>query len=113
MAPVDVSSVVLTHFKPRKQVFTTLAFDEAHGATAYWLYEVKQVAGEPYVEAILENWAPQFTRVRMPVGPHRLFIESRDASYFVHSPEFEIEVPQLCRSWKAQKAGSWKSDRNF
>ncbi len=95
VSPVNVESVVVTHFKPQKQVFTTLAFDEAHGATAYWLYEVKEVAGEPYVEAIIENWAPQFTRIRMPVGPHRLFIESRDASYFVHSKEIEIEVPAL------------------
>ena len=95
VAPVDTSTVVLTHFKPQKQVFTTLAFDEAHGATAYWLHEVKEIAGEPYVEAIVENWAPQFTRIRMPVGKHRLFIESRDASYFVHSKEFEIEVPKL------------------
>lgn len=95
VAAVEVATVVATHFKPVKQVFTTLAFDEAHGATAYWLHEKKFVGDEPYVDAVIENWAPQFTRIRMPIGPHRLFIESRDASYFVHSKEFEIEVPTL------------------
>ena len=70
VAPVDVSSVVATHFKPQKQVFTTLAFDEAHGATAYWLHEKKFISGQPYVDAVVENWAPQFTRIRMPVGKH-------------------------------------------
>lgn len=95
VAPVDVSSVVLTHFKPVKQVFTTIAFNEAHGATAYWLHEVMAVADSQYRDAMMENWAPQFTRMRMPVGKHRLIIESRDTSYSVMSEEFEIEVPQL------------------
>lgn len=95
VAPIDVSTVVATHFKPQKQVFTTLAFDEAHGATAYWLHEKKWISGEPYVDAVIENWAPQFTRIRMPVGKHTLIIESRDSSYSVMSPEFEIEVPQI------------------
>ena len=95
VAPIDVSSVVVTHFKPVKQVFTTLAFDEAHGATAYWLHEKKWICGEPYVDAVIENWAPQFTRIRMPIGKHCLIIESRDPSYSVMSQEFEIEVPKL------------------
>ena len=95
VAPVDVSTVVVTHFKPVKQVFTTLAFDEAHGATAYWLHEKKWIQGEPYVDAVIENWAPQFTRIRMPVGKHCLIIESRDSSYSVMSQEFEIEVPKI------------------
>ena len=95
VSPVDVSSVVVTHFKPLKQVFTTLAFDEAHGATAYWLHEVKELAGADYRDAVVENWAPQFTRIRMPVGVHRLIIESRDPSYSVMSEEFEIEVPKI------------------
>ena len=95
VAAIDVSSVVLTHFKPVKQVFTTIAFDEAHGATAYWLHEKKFVAGEPYIDAVIENWAPQFTRIRMPVGKHILIIESRDTSYSVMSQEFEITIPQL------------------
>ena len=95
VAPIDVSSIVVTHFKPVKQVITTIAFDEAHGATAYWLHEKKFIAGEPYVDAVMENWAPQFPRVRMPVGKHILIIESRDASYSVMAPEFEIEVPKI------------------
>ena len=95
VSAIDVSTVVATHFKPLKQVFTTVAFDEAHGATAYWLHEKKWIAGEPYVDAVIENWAPQFTRIRMPVGKHTLIIESRDASYSIMSSEFEIEVPQL------------------
>lgn len=95
VSAVDTSSVVATHFKPVKQVFTTLAFDEAHGATAYWLHEKKFVCDEPYVDAVIENWAPQFTRIRLPVGKHILIIESRDSSYSVMSQEFEIEVPQI------------------
>ena len=95
VAPINVSSVVLTHFKPVKQVFTTIAFDEAHGATAYWLHEKKFVGDEPYIDAVIENWAPQFTRIRMPVGKHILIIESRDSSYSVMSEEFEIEVPKI------------------
>ena len=95
VAPIDVATIVVTHFKPVKQVFTTIAFDEAHGATAYWLHEKKWVGDEPYVDAVMENWAPQFPRVRMPVGKHTLIIESRDASYSVMAQEFEIEVPQI------------------
>ena len=95
VAPIDVSTVVVTHFKPLKQVFTTIAFDEAHGATAYWLHEKKWICGEPYVDAVMENWAPQFPRVRMPVGKHTLIIESRDSSYSIMAPEFEIEVPRI------------------
>jgi hypothetical protein len=92
---VDVASVVATHFKPKKQVFTTLAFNEAHGATAYWLHEIRVVDGDDIMDAILENWAPVFPRVRMPVGKHRLVIESRNTSYAVMSEEFELEVPAL------------------
>ncbi len=95
VAPIDVATVVVTHFKPVKQVFTTIAFDEAHGATAYWLHEKKWISGEPYVDAVMENWAPQFPRVRMPVGKHTLIIESRDSSYSVMAQEFEIEVPKI------------------
>ncbi len=92
---VDVASVVATHFKPKKQVFTTLAFNEAHGATAYWLHEIRVVDGDDIWDAIVENWAPVFPRVRMPVGKHRLVIESRNTSYAVMSEEFELEVPAL------------------
>ena len=95
VAAIDVATVVVTHFKPVKQVFTTLAFNEAHGATAYWLHEKKWVCDEPYVDAVMENWAPQFPRVRMPVGKHTLIIESRDSSYSVMSQEFDIEVPKI------------------
>ena len=95
VAPINTASVVVTHFKPVKQVFTTIAFDEAHGATAYWLHEKKWIVGEPYVDAVIENWAPQFTRIRMPVGKHCLIIESRDSSYSIMSEEFEVEVPKI------------------
>lgn len=94
--PVDISTVVTTHFKPLKQVFTSLAFDESHGATAYWLHEDRLIGEHGYArEALMENWAPQFTRIRLPVGTHRLLIESRNPAASVFSEPFEIEVPRL------------------
>ena len=93
LSPVDVASVVLTHFKPAKQVFSTIAFDESHGATAYWLNEVRYFDGERLEDAVVENYAPQFSRIRLPVGRHRLFIESRNTHRCVRSEEFDIEVP--------------------
>jgi hypothetical protein len=95
VSPVDASSVVMTHFKPQRQVFTTFSFGEAHGATAYWLFEIRFLGEEKFVDAVVENYAPQFSRVRLPVGKHRLLIESRNAHRNAHSEEFEIEVPGL------------------
>ena len=100
VATVDLSTVVTTHFKPQKQIFTTIAFEEAHGATAYWLFEIRSLANAPRgedeaVDAIVENYAPYFSRVRLPVGKHRLVIESRNPSKSTRTEEFEIEVPNL------------------
>ena len=95
LLPVDISTVVATHFKPVKQVFSTITFREAHGATAYWLHQVSRVDGEDYIDAVVENYAPYFSRVRLPVGTHRLIIESRNTSYSIHSEMFEFEVPAL------------------
>lgn len=95
VSPVDAATVVMTHFKPQRQVFTTFSFGEAHGATAYWLFEIRFLEGEKFVDAVVENYAPQFSRVRLPIGKHRLMIESRNAHRNAHSEEFEIEVPGL------------------
>jgi hypothetical protein len=93
--PIDVSTVVATHFKPERQVFTTISFDEAHGATAYWLLEVRYFGGERIVDGVLENYAPQFSRVRIPVGTHHFIIQSRNSHYSAKSAEFTLEIPQL------------------
>ncbi|PQV64555.1 hypothetical protein B1R32_10448 [Abditibacterium utsteinense] len=95
VSPVKVSSVVATHFKPQRQVFTTLSFDEAHGATAYWLLEVRYLGEERFVDGVVENYAPQFSRVRLPVGTHRLIIESRNSHRASQTEEFSLEVPAL------------------
>ena len=100
VATVDTSTVVATHFKPLKQIFTTISFEEAHGATAYWLFEIRSLSNAPKgedeaVDAILENYAPYFSRVRLPVGKHRLVIESRNPSKSTRTEEFELEVPAL------------------
>lgn len=92
---VDLSTLVLTHFKPQRQVFSTLTFTEAHGATAYWLLEVLYVDGQRVVDGVVENYAPQFSRVRMPIGTHHLIIESRNPHHSARTAEFSIEVPRL------------------
>ncbi len=92
---VRVSSVVATHFKPQRQVFTTISFDEAHGATAYWLLEVRYLGEERFVDGVVENYAPQFSRVRLPVGPHRFVIESRNSHRAAQTEEFSLDVPAL------------------
>ena len=93
--PVDVSTVVATHFKPERQVFTTISFNEAHGATAYWLLEVRYFGDERIVDGTLENYAPQFSRVRLPVGTHHFIIQSRNSHYSANSEEWTLEVPAL------------------
>lgn len=96
VAPVDVSTVCATHFKPQKQVFSTLAFEEAQGATAYWLFEIRVLAdGTEAHDALIENYAPTFSRVRLPIGNHRFIIESRNPSKSVRSAEFSVDVPNL------------------
>lgn len=96
VGPVDISTVVATHFKPAKQIFTTISFEEAHGATAYWLLEIRVLGdGTEAIDAIVENYAPYFSRVRLPVGSHRFVIESRNPSKHARTDEFELEVPAL------------------
>lgn len=93
--PVAVESVLTTYFKPQRQVLTTLAFTDAAGATAYWLSEIRVVRGEDYEDHLVENFAPVFARVRLPIGKHRLRIESRNPHARAVSPEFTIDVPDL------------------
>jgi len=96
VGPVDISTVVVSHFKPLKQVFSTISFEEAHGATAYWLLEIRVLGdGSEAFDAIVENYAPYFSRVRLPVGKHRFVIESRNPSKHARTGEFSIEVPAL------------------
>jgi len=96
VGPVDISTVVVSHFKPLKQVFSTISFEEAHGATAYWLLEIRVLGdGSEAFDAIVENYAPYFSRVRLPIGRHRFVIESRNPSKHARTREFEVEVPEL------------------
>ena len=96
VAPINVETVCVTHFKPQKQIFSTLCFEEAQGATAYWLFEIRVLAdGSEAHDALVENYAPTFSRVRLPIGTHRFLIESRNPSKSVRSEEFSIEVPNL------------------
>lgn len=92
---VEVQSVLATYFKPQRQVLTTIAFQDAAGATAYWLSEIRVVAGEDYEDHLIENYAPVFSRVRLPIGKHRLRIESRNLHARSVSQEFTIDVPDL------------------
>ncbi len=91
---IDVSSVVATFSCPQRQIMTSLAFDEAPGALAYWLRETRVVQGEDVVDYMLERYSPLFLRVRLPIGPHRFQIESRDNSRVALSEEFVIVVPE-------------------
>lgn len=96
IAPIDIQTVCVTHFKPQKQVFSTISFQESQGATAYWLFELRYLpGGSPVLDATLENYAPYFSRVRLPVGKHTFLIESRNPSKSIQSELFEIEVPAL------------------
>jgi hypothetical protein len=91
---VDVSSVLVTFSMPHRQVLTTLSFQDAPGATAYWLREIRVINGLEVEDPTVSSYAPIFTRQRMPSGPHRLRIESRDNSTYRISEEFEIIVPE-------------------
>lgn len=93
--PIDVATVLTTYSKPQRQVMTTIAFNDAPGATAYWLSEIRVVRGEDYEDHLVENYAPVFPRVRLPIGKHRLRIESRNPHARAVSPEFTIDVPDL------------------
>ncbi|MDQ3812337.1 MAG: hypothetical protein M3347_00130 [Armatimonadota bacterium] len=95
LQPVDVSTVIATFSMPVRQVLTTLSFQDAGGATAYWLREVRTLHGQPIEDPIVENYAPIFMRLRLSIGPHIFRIESRNAGEFTISDQFTIEVPSL------------------
>lgn len=93
LRPLDVSSVIVTFTRPERQIFTTIAFEHSPGAIGYRLRQTIVVAGEDFIDDTLESPVPVFRRVRLPVGEHRLRIESRNHSYFVLSEEFKVVVP--------------------
>jgi len=90
------ASVIATYSCPQRQVMTALSFEHAPGAVGYWLREIRLIAGEEVEDHLVESDGPVFRRVRLSVGPHRLRIESRDASHIALSDEFQIEVPNVC-----------------
>lgn len=92
----DAASVIATYSCPQRQVLTALSFEHAPGAVGYWLREIRLIAGEEVEDHLVESDGPVFRRVRLSVGPHRLRIESRDASHIALSDEFQIEVPNVC-----------------
>jgi len=93
--PVDVTTVFATFTKSERQVLTTLVFEHAAGATAYWLREVRTLHGEPIDDHLLESYSPVFTRVRLAIGPHVFRIETRNPRQFTVSEPFTIEIPAL------------------
>lgn len=92
---VDIQSVLATFSKPVRQVLTTLAFQDAPRATAYWLVEVRFLRGERLEDYLIETSAPLFPRLRLPLGPHTFRIESRNSQHFTISDDFTVEVPAL------------------
>ena len=96
LSAVDVASVVVTFAKPKKQVVTSIAFEDAPGATGYWLHEITDLPNDEEIQdALLSGKTPLFPRVRLPIGRHRLLLESRNLDEHVLSEEFVIEVPDL------------------
>lgn len=95
VSPVDLSTITVTHYKPENQVMTTISFEHAFGAEAYWLREIIFFADQEEESNVVQNFAPIFQRVRMPIGKHTLFIESRNHHRAVLTGRFEIEVPAL------------------
>ncbi|HEX8550878.1 MAG TPA: hypothetical protein VF681_04920 [Abditibacteriaceae bacterium] len=92
---VDVSTVVVTHSQPLRQVMTSISFDHARGAKAYRLKTTRIIHGEEVHDDTITCLAPVFRRVRIPAGEHRVRIESRDDSGIALSDEFTIEVPPV------------------
>jgi hypothetical protein len=95
LGAVDVSTVLASFSLHGRQVVTALAFREAVGAVAYRLHEIRTLRDETVEESVVQSPAPQFSRVRLPVGRHAFIIESRNPSGMVRSLPFEIEVPAL------------------
>ncbi len=95
VGPVDVSTVVVTHTRPLRQVLSTIAFDHAPNATGYRLFETKVlVNGEDYEDSMVSNSLPTFTRVRLAAGEHRFRIESRNPYARTLSEFFTVSVPK-------------------
>lgn len=98
IAPVDVQTVTSTFSLTGKQILTSLSFARAANAKSYWLHEVRHFQDNPQErveDAVIENSAPLFDRLRLPSGPRVLRIKSRNLSAWVLSDEFTIEVPFL------------------
>jgi hypothetical protein len=99
LAAPDEKRVVATYTLNDKQVLTSLAFEHAPGATAYWLHVVRywEENGQTQriEDPILESPGPFFARVRLPVGPQILRLKSRNPSASKISEEFSIHVPDL------------------
>lgn len=98
IAAVDVATVTATFSLTGKQILTSLSFERAANAKSYWLHEVRHFQDSPeerVEDAVIENSAPLFDRLRLPSGPRVLRIKSRNPSAFVLSEEFTIEVPYL------------------
>lgn len=93
--PIDVTTVLATHFMPQRQVMTTIAFEHAPGATHYWLRETRFLRGERLEDFMVEAQQPIFARLRLPVGAHIFQVQSRDSSHHAMSEEFSVDVPQL------------------
>lgn len=92
--PVDISTIIVTHTRPVKQVHTYFSFARAPGATGYWLHEIRRtVLGEDYEDATLSSNQPCFTRVRMGAGVRRFRIESRNPHSIAFSDVFDVEIP--------------------
>lgn len=92
---VDVSTIVVTHTRPLKQVLSTIAFADAANATGYRLFETKVLPnGEDYEDATVANYLPTFTRVRLAAGEHRFRIETRNPYARTLSEFFTFRVPR-------------------
>ena len=92
---VDVSTIVVTHTRPLKQVLSTIAFADAANATGYRLFETKVLPnGEDYEDSTVANYLPTFTRVRLAAGEHRFRIESRNPYARTLSEFFTFSVPR-------------------
>lgn len=91
--PVDVSTIIVTHAQPARQIVTTIAFAAAPGATHYWLIELRDFGDQTVTDETLDSPHPAFRRVRMGPGERRFLIRSRDASHAVESEEFTLTIP--------------------
>ena len=92
--PVDITTIIVTHTRPQKQVYTYFSFARAPGATGYWLHEIRRtVQGEDYEDATLSSNQPCFTRVRMGEGVRHFRIESRNPHSIAFSDVFDVEIP--------------------